>query len=330
MKLDAKTIQKELLSSVSAAPTERELQEAIARVPEAIRELIPTMTSDAALVLPEHTPYDHMIELKEGSTPPWGPIYPLNELELEVLRNWLKKMTDMGAARPSKSPCSSPVLFVPKGHGRGLRLCVDYRGLNKVKIPNRYPLPNMDELWDRVRESRWFTKLDLRNGYHLVRIKPGDEWKTAFRSRYGLYEYTVVPFGLMNAPATVQSMMNHIFRDMMDVGTIAFMDDLLIHAETKENHDSILLEVLSRLRDNRLCIAPDNCEWAVQKVEFLGYMISGDGLEMTNDKVSATQKIPPVKSLKDVQGFIGFANFYKRFIKNFSRICLPLTDSTAL
>ena len=329
MKPDEETIQK-TLSSVSAAPTERELQEAIARVPEAFREFIPIMTSEAAMVLPEHTTYDHTIELKEGSVPPWGPIYPLNELELEELRNWLKKMTDMGAVRPSKSSCSSPVLFVPKGHGGGLRLCVDYRGLNKVTVPNRYPLPNMDELRERVRGSRWFTRLDLKNGYHLVRIKPGDEWKTAFRCRYGLYEYTVMPFGLMNAPATFQSMMNHIFRDMLDVGTIAFMDDILIHAETKKEHDCIALEVLRRLRDNRLCIAPDKCEWAVQKVEFLGYVISGDGLEMTNDKVEAIQRIPPVNSLKDVQGFIGFANFYKRFIRNFSEICLPLTDSTAL
>ena len=329
IKPDEETIRM-TLGSVSAALTERELQEAIARVPEAFREFIPIMTSEAAMVLPGHTPYDHMIELKEGSVPPWGPIYTLNELELEELRNWLKRMTDMCAVRLSKSPCSSPILFIPKCHGRGLRLCVDYRGLNKVTIPNRYPLPNMDELRERVRRSRWFTRLDLKNGYHLVRLKPGDEWKTAFRSRYGLYEYTIMPFVLMNAPATFQSMINHIFRDMLDVGTIAFMDDILLHAETRKEHDLIALEVLKRLRDNRLCIAPDKCEWVVQKVEFLGYVISGDGLEMTNDEVGAIQRIPPVKSLKDVQGFNGFANIYKRFIRNFSRIALPLTDSTAL
>ena len=116
----------------------------------------------------------------------------------------------MGTVRPSKLPCSSPVLFVPKGHGRGLQLCVDYRGLNKVTIPNRYPLPNMDERRERIRKSRWFTRLDLKNGYHLVRIKPGNEWKTAFRCRYGLYEYTVMPFGLMNAPATIQSIVTGV------------------------------------------------------------------------------------------------------------------------
>ena len=144
-------------------------------------------------------------------------------------------MTEMGAVRPSKSSCSSPMLFVPKGHGRGLRLCIDYRGINKITIPNRYPLPNMDELRERVRGKKWFTKLDLKNGYHLIRMKAGDEWKTAFRCRYGLFEYTVMPFGLMNAPATFQKMINSIFNDMLDQGMLAFLDDITIYARSEEH-----------------------------------------------------------------------------------------------
>ncbi len=319
-----------ILGMVCAAPNEKELQEAIARVPEIFRGYTTIMTAEAAMVLPRHGPYDHAIDLKEGAIPPWGPIYALNDTELEELRNWLEKMTKMGAVRPSKSSCSSPMLFVPKGHGRGLRLCVDYRGINKVTVPNRYPLPNMDELRERVRGSKWFTKLDLKNGYHLVRIKKGDEWKTAFRCRYGLYEYTVMPFGLMNAPSTFQAMVNHIFRDMLDKGTIAFMDDIMTHAADRKTHDRITLEVLRRLKENGLCIAPDKCEWAKQEVEFLGYMISGDGLQMTDDKVAALKQIKPVNSLKDVQQFVGFANFYRKFIQGYSKICLPLTNSTAL
>ena len=127
----------------------------------------------------------------------------------------------MGAVRESKSSCSSPMLFVPKGHGHGLRLCIDSRGINKITVPNRYPLPNMDELKDHVRGSNWFTKIDLKNGYHLIRIEKGDEWKTAFHCRYGLFEYTVMPFGLVNAPATFQSIINHILQDMLDKGMIA-------------------------------------------------------------------------------------------------------------
>jgi len=191
-----------IIGMVCAAPTEDDLKAAIDRVPEAFSEFIPIMTTEAASVLPEHGVYDHAIDLKEGGTPPWGPIYPLNEMELDELRKWLKKMIEMGAVRQSKSSCTSPMLFIPKGHGHGLHLCIDYRGINKVTVPNRYPLPNMDELKERVQESKCFTKIDLKNGYHLIRIKEGDEWKTAFRCRYGLYEYTVMPFGLVNAPAT--------------------------------------------------------------------------------------------------------------------------------
>ena len=126
-----------ILGIVAVAPSSEDLKAAINKVPEAYSEFIPIMTAEMAVVLPEHSVYDHAIDLKEGTTPPWGPIYPLNEVELEELRNWLKKMTEMGAVRQSKSECSSPMLFVPKGHGRGLRLCIDYRGINKITVPNR-------------------------------------------------------------------------------------------------------------------------------------------------------------------------------------------------
>ena len=162
-----------LLGMVCAAPTEDELQQAINQVPDKFAKFIPIMTTEAAMKLPKHSHYDHEIIFKEGTTPPSGPIYALNETELEELRKFLKRMTEMGAVRPSKSSCSSPMLFVPKGHGRGLRLCIDYRGINKITIPNRYPLPNMDELRERVRGKKWFTKLDLKNGYHLIRMKAG-------------------------------------------------------------------------------------------------------------------------------------------------------------
>ena len=205
-----------ILGMVAAAPTDDDLKMAIDKVPDAYSEFIPIMTAEMAAVLTEHSVYDHAIDLKDGQTPPWGPIYALNQTELEELRKWLKKITDMGAVRESKSSCSSPMLFVPKGHGRGLRVCIDYRGINKITVPNRYPIPNMDELKERVRGAKWFNKIDLKNGYHLIRIKEGDEWKTAFRCQYGLFEYTVMLCGLVNAPATFQGMINNIFWDMLD------------------------------------------------------------------------------------------------------------------
>jgi hypothetical protein len=156
-------------------------------VPDKFKKWTHIMSKEAAKRLPEHTPYDHAIDLKTGETPPWGPCYALSEKELEVLREWLQEMLETGKIRWSKSPAAPPILFVPKAHGRGLRLCVDYRGITKITIANSYPLPIMSELQDRVRDSKIFTKIDLKNGYHLIRIKEGEEWKTAFRCRYGLY-----------------------------------------------------------------------------------------------------------------------------------------------
>ena len=156
---------------VAAAPSDDDLKAAINKVAEAYTEFIPIMTAEMAEVLPKHTVYNHAIDLKEGTTPPWGPIYLLNETELEELRKWLKKMTDMGAERQSKSASFSPMLFIPKGHDSVLCLCIDYRGINKITVPNHYPLPNMDELKERVIGAKWFNKIDLKNGYHLICIK---------------------------------------------------------------------------------------------------------------------------------------------------------------
>ena len=157
-----------IIQRTSAAAMEEELQVAINRVPREYAEFIPIVTTEASLELPQHSAYDHAIDFKDGTTPPLGPIYPLNETELEELRKWLKKMTGMGAVRESKSTCSSPMLFVPRGHGRGLRLSIDYRAINKITVPNRYPLPNMDELKERVRGAKFFNKIDLKNDYHLI------------------------------------------------------------------------------------------------------------------------------------------------------------------
>jgi hypothetical protein len=180
-------------------------------IPQKFQQYCKVVGKELADKLPDHKPYDHAIDLKEGEQPPWGPIYPLNETELQALQDYLKEMLELGKIHPSNSPAAAPIIFVPKAHGRGLRLCVDYRGLNKVTIANRYPLPIMSELQDRVRGAKIFTNIDLKNGYNLIGIKPGHEWKMAFKTRYGLYEYTVMLFGLSNTPATFQNMMNHIF-----------------------------------------------------------------------------------------------------------------------
>ncbi len=242
------------------------------RIPWQYKEFRNVFNGTYADSLPPHRSFDHAIDLQPGKEPPFGPLYSLSEKELEILRDDLKTMLASGKISPSKSPAGSPVLFVPKPHGRGLRLCVDYRGLNKVTIANRYPLPLMNELRDRVQGAKIFTKIDLKAGFHLIRIKQGDEWKTAFRTRYGHFQYNVMPFGLENAPATFQNMMNDILRDMLDAGTVVYIDDILIYSETKEEHVALVREVLSPQEAPSLAIEPEKCFRHLSEVDVLGYL----------------------------------------------------------
>jgi len=297
-------------------------------VPLEFQQYLGIMGTEAADKLPEHRPYDCKIDLKKDATAPWGPIYPLSEVELQTLREWLKEMEKTGKIKRSTSPAGSPILFVPKPNGRGLRLCVDYMGLNAVTIPNRYPLPLMQELQDRVQGAQWFSKLDLKNGFNLIRIREGDEWKTAFRTRYGLYEFQVMPFGLTNAPSTFQDMMNHVLSDLLDVGVLAYMDDILVYSKTEDDHNRLVKEVLKRLQDNGLAVSPEKCVWKAEEVEFLGYVIGRNGTQMSQNKVKAVLSWPQPTSLTETQLFLGFANFYRRFIQNYSQIARPLMELT--
>jgi len=160
--------------------------------------------------------------------------------------------------------------------------------------------------------------MDLKNGFHLIRVRKGDEWKTAFRTRYGLFEFQVMPFGLTNRPSTFQDMMNHIFSYMLDVSVLAYMDDILINADTEEWHDNTIREVLRRLQENGLAISPEKCVWKTQEVEFLGYIIGQEGIKMSQEKAEAVLSWQRPNSLTEVQSFLGFANVYRRFIQDYS------------
>ncbi|KAJ1598131.1 hypothetical protein NDA14_005673 [Ustilago hordei] len=216
------------------------------------------------------------------------------------------------------------VLFVPKKDG-GLRLCVDYRGLNEITVKNRAPLPLIEEQLFLLRKARIYTKLDLRAAYNLIRIAKGDEWKTAFGTQLGLYEYLVMPFGLANAPAHFQSFINDIFRDIIGVYVVVYLDDFLIFSDTEEVHVKHVTEVLTRLRNNRLFAKLSKCEFHTKTVEFLGYIIKPTGIEMDPEKVRTVKEWPMPESVHDIQRFLGFANFYRRFIAHFARIAKPLT-----
>ncbi|UTT90614.1 hypothetical protein NDA17_003064 [Ustilago hordei] len=236
-------------------------------------------------------------------------------------------------------PSSLPAFgFVPTGADKGvemevevdkkdggLRLCVDYRGLNEITVKNRAPLPLIEEQLFLLRKARIYTKLDLRAAYNLIRIAKGDEWKTAFGTQLGLYEYLVMPFGLANAPAHFQSFINDIFRDIIGVYVVVYLDDFLIFSDTEEVHVKHVTEVLTRLRSNRLFAKLSKCEFHTKTVEFLGYIIKPTGIEMDPEKVRTVKEWPMPESIHDIQRFLGFANFYRRFIAHFARIAKPLT-----
>jgi len=276
--------------------------------------------------LPEHTKYDHHVDLVPDAKLPDGPIYPLSKV-LDALWEYIKEMEDHGKIRRSSSPIGAPTLFVPKPDGT-LQLCVDYQELNKITIKNKYPLPLMSQLRSRLGKATIFTKLDLKNGYYLIRIAEDEEWKTTFKSRYCLYEYTVMPVGLCKAPSTFKSMINNVFRDMLDVGLITYIDDILIYKETVEEHVVLVRRVMERLRKARLCVSIKKSSFNQREVEFLGHKISDRGISMTSTKVEEIRAWSTPEKVVDVQSFMGFANFYRRFIKGFGKIAKPLTDLT--
>jgi hypothetical protein len=275
--------------------------------------------------LPEHSKYDYKIDIELGKQPPWGPIYKLSEAELKVLREYLDNMLASGKIRRSTSPVSAPILFVPKPNGT-LWLCIDYQRLNKVNLKDRYPLPLMSELRDCLGKAKYFTKPDLKNGFYLIRIAEREEWKTAFRCRYGLYVYRVMPIWLWNAPSTFQSMINGIFRDILDEGVIAYLDDILIYLKYEESDIDLVRRVMERIGKAILCVSINKSVIHQSQVVFLRYHISENSISMTSDKVKAVKSWPVPRNVKDVQGFLGFANFYRRFIQGFSKVCKPLTD----
>ena len=203
---------------------------------------------------------------------------------MKVLRQYLDENLKKGFIRESKSPAGYPILFAPKKDGT-LRLCVDYRRLNDITIKNRYPLPNIAELQDRLCNAKVFTKLDLKGAYNLIRMKEGDEWKTAFRTRYGHFEYLVMPFGLTNAPATCQELINNVLRKYLDRSVIAYLDDILIYSESETAHARHVIQVLQALDQAELRLNEKKCEFSVQQVDFLGYLISTNGIDIDPNKI---------------------------------------------
>ncbi|KAA0067836.1 hypothetical protein IC582_019322 [Cucumis melo] len=209
-----------------------------------------------------------------------------------------------------------------------MRLCIDYRELNKVTVKNRYPLPRIDDLFDQLKGATVFSKIDLRSGYHQLRIKDGDVLKTTFRSRYGHYAFIVMSFGLTNAPTVFMDLMNKVFREFLDTFVIVFIDDILISSKTEAEHKEHLRMVLQTLRDNKLYAKLSKCEFWLKQVYFLGHVVSMAGVFVDPAKIEAVTSWPRPSTVSEVHSFLGLAGYYRRFVENFSPIATPLTQLT--
>ncbi|KAK3507071.1 hypothetical protein QTP70_003881 [Hemibagrus guttatus] len=294
-------------------------------LPQAYTEFREVFCKERAARLPAHQPWDCAIDLLPNASPPRGRVYPLSLPESKTMEEYIETALAAGHIRPSTSPAAASFFFVGKKDG-GLRPCIDYRGLNSITVPYPYPLPLVPAALEQLRGARIFTKLDLWSAYNLVRIRKGDEWKTAFHTTHGHYEYRVMPFGLTNAPAVFQALINGVFHDLLGRWVIAYIDDILVYSNSPEEHVRHVREVLSRLQRHHLYVKLEKCEFHRTTVTFLGYVISQRGVEMDAVKVRSVTEWPAPTTIRELQRFLGFANFYRRFIRNYSTVAGPLTS----
>ncbi|KAJ4977200.1 hypothetical protein NE237_002306 [Protea cynaroides] len=239
----------------------------------------------------------------------------------------LQELLDKGYICPSISPWGAPVLFVKKKDD-SVRLCIDYRELNKLTINNRYPFPRIDDLFNQLQGAKAFSKIDHQSGYHQLKIKDGDIPKTAFRTRYGHYEFLVMFFGLTNAPATFMEFMNWVFHDMLDTSVIVFIDDILVYSKDEETHVKNLNAALQLLRKEKLYAKFTNCEFWLKEIAFLGHVVSAKGIKVDPSKIEAIVKWEAPKSIVEIKSLLCLAGYYRRFVENYSRISVPLTSLT--
>jgi hypothetical protein len=263
-----------------------------------------------------------MIELQPSTAPISKRPYRMPPKELAELKNQFQKLLDKGYIRPSSSPWGCPTLLVMKKDG-SMWMCVDYRPLNAVTIKNKYSLPRIDVLFDQLAGAIVFSKIDLRSGYHQIKIQPSDILKTTFSAKYGFYEFLVMSFGLTNSFTYYMYLMNSVLMNELEMFIVAFIDDILIYSKNEEEHAEHLRIVLQHLRDHKLYATFSKCEFWLDSVKFLGHTISKDGISVDPSKVQEVMDWKPPKAVHQIHSFLGLAGYYRRFILDFSRIAKP-------
>ncbi|KAK1594300.1 hypothetical protein QYE76_017694 [Lolium multiflorum] len=277
--------------------------------------------------LPPLRGIEHQIDLIPGASLPNRAPYRTNPEETKEIQKQVQALLDKGYIRISLSPCAVPVILVPKKDGTW-RMCVDCRAINNITIRYRHPIPRLEDMLDELSGAAVFTKIDLRSGYHQIRMKEGDEWKTAFKTKFGLYEWLVMPFGLTNAPSTFMRLMNHVLRDFIGKFVVVYFDDILIYSRNESDHIIHIRHVLQVLHDSKLYGNLEKCTFCKDKVIFLGYVVSKHGVEVDVSKIEAIQNWPTPMNVSQVRSFHGLAGFYRRFVPNFSTIAAPLNELT--
>jgi hypothetical protein len=279
--------------------------------PDVFPEELPGMPPDREV--------EFVIDLLPGTVPISKRPYMMSIEELKGLKKHLTELQEAGYIRPSSSPWGAPVLFVQKKNGLQ-RMCVDYRSLNDVTVKNKYPLPRIEDLFDQMRGARVFSKIDLRSGYHQMKIRPSDFPKTHFSTRYGLYEFTVMSFGLTNAPAYFMNLMNKVFMEYLDRFVVVFIDDIIIYSKSDRDHEEHLRLVLQKLRDNQLYAKFSKCEFWIDKVPFLGHIICNGGISVDPAKVKEIMAWSIPTTVTEIRSLLGLVGYYRRFIEGFSNL----------
>ena len=267
----------------------------------------------------------HHIDLVSGSALPNKAAYRMNPRKHEELQKQVDELITKGLVRESKSPCAVPALLVPKNDG-SQHMCIDSMAMNKITIRHRFLIPRLDDLLDQLNGAIIFSNLDLRSGYHQICMRDGDEWKTTFKTRDGLYEWMVMPFGLSNAPSTFMHLMNHVFKPFMGKFVVVYFDGILVYDKSQEEHLEHLQQVFQTLREQKLYVNLKKCRFFTNSLVFLGYVVSREGIMMDPWKVEAITSWPIPKSIHDIRSFHGLASFYQCFIKGFSTIIAPITE----